>query len=31
MDYKYFEEKGSGGTVKNKNTSNKRPSDLVPQ
>ena len=31
MDYKYFEEKGSGGTVKNKNISNKRPSDLVPQ
>ena len=31
MDYKYFEEKGSGGTVKNKNISNKRLSDLVPQ
>ena len=31
MDYTYFEEKVSGGTVKNKNISNKRPSDLVPQ
>ena len=31
MDYKYFDKKGSGETVKNKNISNKRPLDLAPR